>query len=283
MEKSESSFPWDNLNSKKEKIVIPIPKNPDLESVVYVAGILGMERNAELVLVKPVVVPEQTSLDSPHISSKENRKLSEARMKLKVDMNINATAKVIKGHRLSDIIFEAVDLYNPTAIVMEPFHKSEGLLRRDVMDKIVTEVETDIFVVNTVDDISEASSILLAVSGGPHSGLVANIGGLIAQANSAEVEVVHIVEDEKDKAKGEEYVEEALSVIEEEDGVEVKTNVLVGDVAERIIDEEKDFDLTVIGVPTRSILQRLVYGSVSKDVQEKTENVVMVGHNSRDT
>ncbi|MDY7082578.1 MAG: universal stress protein [Halobacteria archaeon] len=56
----------------------------------------------------------------------------------------------------------------------------------------------------------------------------------------------------------------------------IETEVIEGDVSESIIGVSDSYDVTVIGAPTKNPLVRFVFGSKADEIEEKSEDSVVM-------
>ena len=121
---------------------------------------------------------------------------------------------------------------------------------------------------------------MLPTAGGPHARYAARLAADLARANSAAITVCHVVP----SAAGEGQREESMSLIdrtlEEVDlkSVEISKVLLKSKYVQKaIIDESKNYDLTIIGSSNVRPWKKLVLGDIPRRVHlESASSVMMV-------
>lgn len=120
-------------------------------------------------------------------------------------------------------------------------------------------------------------SILLPISGGPHTDFAGEIARSIARVRGAHVELVRVVDPDapaEDHADAETMLENSLS---EFDDVDAEATVVEdNDVSQAIAGWTAAHDLTILGATREGLLQKVIFGSIPEEIGERAENTVIL-------
>lgn len=173
-------------------------------------------------------------------------------------------------------VLRAVESYGVDTLVL-PGTSKGGLLRRGATERIAAQAGTDVVVVNGEPGYTDPASILLAVAGGPHSGLATDVARRVATDCGAWIDVLHVTGgDPPDRRRrvAEGFVENAARRIGRPETT--STWVLEApDPAEAIAQQSRYYGLTVVGAPTTSRLRRFVHGSTNRSIRASANSVVL--------
>lgn len=179
------------------------------------------------------------------------------------------------GSNLGVVVNDAVDRYGVDTVVVEGPQHAAGVaaLRRSTVDVIVDEADCDVVVASRAGRLDAVASILLAVAGGPHSGLAIDVARAVAEAHDAWVDVFHVDAggDGPDPVEIVEAADERLGGFEQFD-----TWVYEADeVADAIIEQSAYYDVTVLGTPQKGRLRQFVDGSTTGSVERRADVPVL--------
>lgn len=136
-----------------------------------------------------------------------------------------------------------------------------------VVDDVSERTDRDLLVERVGDGIRPVDSVLVPIAGSVHSSLAVSTARDLALAADAELTVGTVVgpgatADERDSYA--EMLEEATADVED---VPVETRLLEGEsIAETIVVESRDYDLTVMGATGTGSLEDLLFDSVTAKV-----------------
>lgn len=166
---------------------------------------------------------------------------------------------------------------NDVGTLVIPSSTGPGSLRRNLAERLGIRAACDVITVNDRRSYDGVQSILLAVTGGPHSGAAADVAGHIATDHNAWVDVLHVVDpDATDRQRrvATEHVEAACDRIDRPD--RTSTWMLeASDVAGAIIEQSEYYGLTVLGAPTKGRLREFILGSTSRTVRHGAQSPVV--------
>jgi len=174
-----------------------------------------------------------------------------------------------------------VNQHDPSAIVVKR-HTEQHLIDELFSDRAERlSRKTDVLTVDGRGETDRIASILVPVAGGDHSQLAVETAVAVAQANDAAVDLFHVIEADTDEARdaGRELLAEVAATVDggESDRIDTWLYETPG-AAEAITEQSNYYDLTVMGAPTDSPLERFVFGSTSKQVQREADSPVIVAH-----
>jgi nucleotide-binding universal stress UspA family protein len=116
--------------------------------------------------------------------------------------------------------------------------------------------------------------VLLPTSGGPDSGLGAEVAGVLSRTAGAEVTLLHVVDGPENRAAGEGFLADWAA----EQGLPDAKRIVDdgGDVERAIADAAADSTLVVIGATEKGLLSRLVSNSLHLDVINDVDASVLL-------
>lgn len=247
------------------------------------AAAITSERGGGLVVCYVATFARQTPLDavpSDDPTLVAARETATECIEFAEEMGVPAAGRIHLTHAESGSVLDAVEKYECDGVVLAV--EASGSQRRRLLggatvEKVVARAECEVFVEKQASGETPIREVLLAVSGGPHSGLAAQAARALALDADATVDVVHFLgEDAADERnEGENIIEAAEHVLS---GVKrIETAVESTDkVAETIIARSDEYDVTVLGSPTSGLLEQFVFGTVPDAVNQRTENAVVM-------
>lgn len=175
----------------------------------------------------------------------------------------------------ADIVAEEATEVGADVVTLErPASESSGAgIRRGTTDRIVANSPVDTVVANGCGDLTGLASILVPVSGGPHTELTVRVARALAEHENAWIELFTVVPEDADadqRSEGAEHLAEArrcLGEFEEFDTWLYEAD----DPAAAIAEQSAYYDAVVIGAPTESRLKRVVFGSTPDSVDERVD------------
>ncbi|QKY18939.1 universal stress protein [Halolamina sp. CBA1230] len=179
------------------------------------------------------------------------------------------------GRSPADIVAaDATEVGADVVTLERPASESSGAgIRRGTTDRIVANSPVDTVVANGCGDLEGLASILVPVSGGPHTELTVRVARALAEHENAWIELFTVVPEDADadqRSEGAEHLAEArrcLGEFEEFDTWLYEAD----DPAAAIAEQSAYYDAVVIGAPTESRLKRIVFGSTPDSVDERVD------------
>ncbi|MFC7128416.1 amino acid permease [Haloferax chudinovii] len=259
------------------RVMVPL-SNPESErDLVSLAGSVAKANGGTLVGVHIVKVPDQTPLESAREEydfDEADRLLEQARVDAD-ELDVDIETHTVLSHRSFEEVFDAAETYNADLVVMGWGPDSHGSPGRaeSAFEEITHALPYDVLVLK--DRGFDPSHVLVPTAGGPDSDLSASIASVLREFCDAEVELLHVADDE---TEGERFLREWA----DERGLgDATLTVETGDVETAIESHATEASLLVIGATERGLLSRLVRGTVVMDVVDDVECSVLMAEQSR--
>jgi APA family basic amino acid/polyamine antiporter len=293
---------------RDEQVLVPIANPDNVDQLLRTAADVAADRDAEVLAMSVVQIPEQTPLSRGHEYIDREREVLERALGTRADggavddsTTVDANAAddgIVRGtldangtevplsamirisHHVDTAILNTVEQYDADAVLLG--WGARGSRRREivfgsVVDTIATEADCDVLVERLGGDAgSDVDSVLLPTAGGPHAELVEEICRAVCRATGARVEVLTVADEQADTTDARERVDETAARLDEAD-VETETTVVESDdVLETIVERSADHDITVIGATREGVLQQFVFGAIPEEVAREAEGTVLV-------
>lgn len=262
------------------RIMVPIVGDEPSSALAQLALSLA-DDDAEIVVLRPVSVPEQTppKLAAPQLD--DHRAVLEDVVDALPETAVSVESTIRSGHGVDDIITNAVENYGITTLVL-PHEACEpsslpARVQPDLGTRTCSSAECNVLVVRGADRLSDITSILVPVAGGPHSGLAITVAAALARGFDASLDVLHVIEpgaSPERREQGERYLAAAVERLEDSDQYETRL-VEANDIADTIIEESAAYDLTIMGAPRKGRLRRFIRGSTTPHVENGAETAVL--------
>lgn len=256
---------------------------PAVSDQLRVATALARTMEASLSVMEPGVVGGQVPTEYRHeVTDGDVRELVGWAIDRAADRTASGGGRITGRRRPVTAVLRAADTHDVDTLVLAGTSKG-GLLRRGLTERIAAQAGTDVVVVNGQPGYDTPASILLAVAGGPHSGLATDVAGRIGADFDAWIDILHVVDEEtpdrvRDQART--YVEGAAERIARPEST--STWILEApDIADAIIEQSAYYGLTVIGAPTKGRLRQFISGSTNRTIRDNARSVVLSARNNR--
>lgn len=256
----------------------------ETERLVRTATIIARDREGEVLVVSFATLPEQTPLGQLTIEDppvREAHDTVERVLRATAATGVPAKGIVCLTHREAQSVLDMTAKYECDGVLLAvnpDRSQRRRLLTGSAIEKVLARANADVFVEKPGPMSPLIDRILLAASGGPHSGLAAETARALARVGSARVDVLHVLgaEPTDDERRGAERVLDAATYVLD-DVARVETEVVHAEnVAEAIIERSGAYDVTVLGAPTRGLLLQFVLGTVPDSVKRRSENAVLM-------
>jgi nucleotide-binding universal stress UspA family protein len=274
------------LSGDQYRLLVPVSAEvtrADTERRLRTAAAIARERGGGLVVGHITTLARQTPLDAVSVDDPilvEARETAAAFVEFATEMDVPVMGRVHLTHEMSGSVLDAVEKYDCDGVslaIRAGRSQRRRLLSGATVEKVVARAECEVFVEKQAADETPIRRVLLAVSGGPHSGLAAQTARALAVDADATVDVVHFLgEDTPDKREdGESIIEAAERSLFGVERVETELGS-AENVAESIIARSDEYDVTVLGSPTGGLLSQFVFGTVPNSVSQQSENAVVM-------
>ncbi|EMA37936.1 cationic amino acid transporter [Halococcus hamelinensis 100A6] len=277
----------DALPEGRYRLLLPVAGETmpaDAERRLRTATAIARERDGGLVVCSIVNFARQTPLDAVAADEPKlvaARETAERFVETVERTGVPVTGRVHLTHRESDSVLNAVEAYECDGVslaIRGGQSQRRRLLTGDVAERVVARAECEVFVEKQAADETPVETVLLAVSGGPHSGLAAQAARALALDTDARIDAIHFMPEDasdEDHEEGTRIVEAAERALADVERVEATVEA-VENVGETIISRSDAYDLTVLGSPTGGLLAQFVFGTVPDSVNQRTENAVLM-------
>ncbi len=270
--------------SSEYRVLVPLANLRTEQHLIELAATLAAERDGIVHAVHIVQVPDQTPLDRGAAEREridaESKKLLERAREHAADYDAPIETTTIVSHRSFAEVFDAARAHDADLVVMgwsedPPWTagRAEGTL-----DELSGDLPCDFLVLK--DRGFDPSRILVPTAGGPDSDLGAAVARTLRSATGASIELLHVVDSDREREAGEAFLAEWAA--DHDIGDAVLTVDTSGDVEGAIARETADETLVIVGATERGLLSRLVSGSLVSDIVDDLECSVLLAERPTD-
>ena len=272
-------------------LIVPVANRETVDRLLFTAIDLARERSMRLVVLHVVEVPAQLPLSEGDVLLDDDDD--------RLDMLDAASLKCQEAGVAVEVRLRYARDVATGIVGAVTEHGGDGLLmgwrgrprRRDIVlgsfiDRVLAEATCDVFIKRIKRPPADITSILVPVTGGPHSELSVALADAIARQHGAVVSLVHVVPEDASRSR----LNEAASILDQLAGIfepgDVTTDastVRGDDVAGIITDLTVDHDLTILGATHRAFFKRKLVGSVAEEVGRAATSQVIVTRSKPDT
>ncbi len=270
------------MAGRARRLLVPIANPAHARQLVRTAIDVARDRDAEILLMAIVTVPRQTPLEEGRRFVDEHWTLvdevTEYAEGEAPDVPVSGTVKI--GHDVSQAILNTIEQTEADAVLVGwrgRSRRTEFVLGSN-LDRIITRARCDVLVEKVASRAQgHVRSILAPLAGGPHAVLAAEVAASVARSREAMLHLVTVVPPDADQNARAEATARLDRAREQVAGIPVKVRLIEGaDIAQALIDEARQHDLTVLGATREGILQQLVFGSVPENVAARIEGPVIM-------
>ena len=250
--------------------------NPRTEgALVALAGALAAHRDARLLAVHVVTVPDQTSLEKAAANreklDRSSAELLSAAVADAAAFDVPIETKTVLSHRGIAEVFDAARRNDADAVVMGyGGARFAGGRVEGSLDELARDLPCDFLVLD--GQRLDLSNVLLPTAGGPSSDLSAEVALALREAVGANVSLLHVV-DGGEEASGREFLADWAAGRGLGDA---DLRVETGDVGAAIERVAAGYDLVVVGASERGLLSRVVRGSLASAAVERLDAPVLL-------
>ncbi|WP_176451081.1 formate/nitrite transporter family protein [Halorubrum sp. Ea1] len=248
------------------RIMVPITNPRTDEPIVELASRLASDHEDGLVhIVHVVQAPERMSLSAGagRIADVSEEGMAGLRDTAE-GYDVDVSTSTVVSHRSFEEVFNMARRTRPEAVLMgwgEDQLWSAARAERPI-DELTNQLPCDFLILSESD--LDTSRVLLPTSGGPDSGLGAEVASVLSRTAGAEVSLLHVVDGPEDRAAGEGFLTNWAA-----ENDLANANKIVddgGDVEGAIAREAENTTLVIIGATEKGLLSRLVSDSLHLDV-----------------
>lgn len=267
---------------REYQVVVPVSNPENVEQFMRTAIDLAQENDGEILVMSVVTVPQQTPIDEGRAFADEKRDVINEAMAFAADEDVPVSGTIRIGHDVATAILNTIEQRESDAVLLG--WRGRGRRRDAVLgsnvDAVVTGAKCDVFVEKIGSGQPDGvDSILLPAAGGPHAELAAEAARAISHSEGSTVTLLRVLEPGTESGNGDVLgpVRDALGDVP----VEVR-EVESSDVADAIVEETADHDLTLVGATRGGLLQQLVFGAIPEEVGRRAESTVIMAKRNLD-
>ncbi len=254
-------------------VLVPLlsSSEPAVTGQLRVAASLSRSSDACLYVVDPT--SETPTEYGPNIPPDTERELIDRAVQSALGAG---QLGLLRTHTLLNGILSATGTIDVGALVI-PSGSDTGFLRQNLAEHLAHRTECDVVTVNGQRRYEDARSILLAVTGGPHSGPAADVARRIAADTNAWIDVLHVVPPRATDQRRE-WGDECVDAVCDRIGRPDRTNAWVLESrcpADTIVEQSEYYGLTVLGAPTKGRLREFIAGSTSRVIRRGARSAVV--------
>ena len=263
----------ENADSEREyRILVSVANPATCEKLIRTGRALAAAHDGELLALSVVVSDDPRNVDADDPDAESRREVLERALAVAEDGEDDVpTSGVLRAAESPAAgIHETAEEYDVDCLLLG-WHGGRSsetdVVIGNVVDDVSGRTDRDLLVERVGGGITPVDSILVPIAGGVHSSLAVSTARDLALAADAELTVGTVVgpgatPDERDSYA--EMLEEATVDVED---VPVETRLLEGEsIAETIVVESRDYDLTVMGATGTGSLEELLFDSVTAKV-----------------
>ncbi|MFC6962747.1 universal stress protein [Halocatena marina] len=277
--------------SNRYRLLLPLlEKNNDEtnERLLRVGVTIASQWAGEVLITCVVRVPDQTpyeAFSADKLLMRTARRRTE-RLVEQAQEFAPTRGMICLTHNERRAITNIIDRYDchGTLLKVHSDHSQRRrLLSGATVEKIIVRAPSDVFVLKFIEADERPKRLLVAVSGGPHSGLAAETARAIARESGSSIDIVHVLTEdatESQRNEGKHILDAAAQIV---DGVDVERKIVTGQsVATAIIDQSDSYDMTILGSPAKGLLKQFIFGSIPNSVNRGVKQpVLMTKHGSK--
>ncbi len=273
-----------DIHESRYRLLVPVLAEStaeETERLFETAAALVHDREGDLLVQCLVRVPGPTPtelLTEDDSFIRERHEMAEQLLEAATTHGISADAVVSLTGEEARAVLGVADQYNCDGILLEVSgdrSQRRRLLAGDAVEKIEARAECDVFVEKPAVETTALESILLTVSGGPHSGLATETARAVALHSGARIDAVHFMSDSADEEGVDEVLRATAGILNEVERTTVDL-VTTDRVGEEIVTRSAEYDLTVLGAPTMGLLRQFVFGTVPDSVAQNADEAVLM-------
>lgn len=265
-----------------DRILLPLTEQDEqsIRSQIAVAVPLARKLEASIWVINPVTLPEQLPYE---MSTSEGtpRKLLGWALNTIDESNVPTEGIVRFSRQVAGSVIQATSEHEIDLVVLPADSGVEGVRNRDITRQRERGADCDVVVIDTYPHQASRTKILVAIGGGPHSGLAVDVATSLVSERNVWVEILHVIDSDastEQQERAEQFVTTARDRFDTTENVD--TWILEADEpADAIIEQSEQYDLTVIGAPTTSRLRQFVSGSRSRTIASDARSGVVVVRN----
>ena len=284
--------------SGRYRVVIPVA-NPNTERLLLRLGAaiasghaVSTGREAELVAVSVIEVPQQTSLQQG-IEHEEERvrrqqKLLENARDTATDLGVGVRTRAIVGRSVGDAVLDVVEEEQASHVVLGwtgQRKRYQHILGTNI-DPIVEETSCELTLVKKGTE--KIGRVVGLVGTGPHTQLAARRAAEFARSDpNTTLTLLNVQRPSKNgeyepKEEGKALIESVAKEVTIQQ--EYAAQVLVADdggIRETLLDATRDYDTICVGATRSTPVAQALFGSIPEEIGEQSEGTVTIARGAQ--
>ncbi|OHA47128.1 MAG: hypothetical protein A3A80_00960 [Candidatus Terrybacteria bacterium RIFCSPLOWO2_01_FULL_44_24] len=253
-----------------------------LPATIYVIGIHNVppSRTFESVIKHPNG-QESGELDHEHSFVHEvAKKIKES---MPDDVDVDASIRLARSGGEADAILNVVERYHADLLVLgwRGWTKTQGQRLGSTLDPILYRHSCDMIIVKQGGNL-RIQNILLPSSGGAHAQFAASVAAALGKADNGSVTALRIVSSATSQEKRTSRITEIIHDFKWPADMPLRIEVQEGEnVAQTIIDKNKETDVVVMAASRGRIFKEFLLGNTAQKVaSQSTKTVLIVKHHA---
>jgi nucleotide-binding universal stress UspA family protein len=257
--------------------------DPDnVEQLVRTAVDVARDRGGEIFVVGVIVTPQESpfALFTDEVITREfggeRRAVLDRAMEVASGTGVPVSGRLFVASSPAKGVLHAVRERDCDGLLVGWQNRSrESAILGTNVDRIVRRAECDVLVEKIGALADGVEAVLLPVARSRHAELAASVARAVAVSNDARVDLLRVVDSPSPESEPEarDLLAETGNLLA---GVEVETEIRVGEVAEEIVAASRSRDVTVLGATRTGAIRRQIIGSTSQKVGRQAEGTVIM-------
>jgi nucleotide-binding universal stress UspA family protein len=255
--------------------------NPDhAEQLTRTAMDVARDHDGGVFVVGVLVKPEESpfALFTDEVITREfggeRRGVLDRAMEVAAGTDVPVSGRLFVASSVAQGVLQAVEVTNCDCLLVgwEQRSRETAILGTNV-DTLVRRAECDVLVEKIGATADGVEAVLHPVAEGSHADLAGSVARAIAVANDARVDLLRVVESEREESEARALLARKADSLH---GVEVETTIRAGDVADAIVAESAERDVTVLGATRTGFVRRQFVGTVPQAVGRRADGTVLM-------
>jgi amino acid transporter/nucleotide-binding universal stress UspA family protein len=257
---------------KEYTILACLKDSRHARAILGTAGWLAHGRDAELIGLNVIEVPERTLLARGYDEVDAKRRMLDRAMQRVPGEDVEIRSLVKISHRLSYAIAETV-LEEQCNVIIIGRARHAGAFQRlsaTIVGRVIREAPAHTLFVSGERWPEKVHCVLFAYDGGPHTKFAADVAGSIARATGARVLAIHVLPPGTTTEVRRRAQDEMRKLLDEAyPGAEVNV-VVSGDAATVLLREARNAEVIVAGGTEAGMLEELLAYTVPLELAERS-------------
>lgn len=281
--------PADN-RSEGYRVVVPIANPETQKNLLRLAAVNAHthagEEEPEIVAINVVQVPSQTSLEQ-NVQFEEERietqqKLLESAHEAAADLDVNLRTRAIVGRDIGRSVLSVVEEEEADHVLLgwQGRRRRRDVVFGSTIDPVLERAPCEVTIVNLNED-GIGKPVALA-GPGPHAPVAARRAAEFATLSEEKPTLLNVQQPTDDETidpveRGESMIETVAEAADLEPGSYEPKVVIADDVQAEIASQTSAYDTVLAGVSEKSAVSRILYGSIARQVERRTDgNLILI-------